>query len=264
MCWLGSISIGFAAGLPDNLFLISNLNFSCGCSSTSLDLMSWMRLCSFLLLQNGTREHTGSQSQIAHTSTNALTQTYCVSDMSAHKQMHKHSHAEAKAGFAIVKDVMELADICSSSACDCLVTEQAEDIYHPALSSKRQMTCPTPPPTPLRSFLLPPYHSCPTVYILSTTSPPSCYTHSLLLITIPLTSTAVSSSFFFHSHLMISPNTYSLFSLGEPAWPFFPSLAVFCLIFLCPLYSPPFIPPEAWTGLMHYCHLLTSSVSWLQ
>lgn len=136
----------------------------------------------------------------------------------------------SKRAFAIVKDVLELADICSSSVCDCLVTEQAEDIYHPALSSKRQMTCPTPPPTPLRSFLLPPYHSCPTLYILSTTSPPSCYTHSLLLITIPLTSTAVSSSFFFHSHLMISPNTYSSFSLGKPAWPSTVSSIPACLL----------------------------------
>lgn len=92
------MSTGFAAGLPDNLFLISDLNLSCGCRSTSLDLMSCMRLRSFLLLQNGTREHTGSQSQIAHASTNALTRTYCVSDMSPRKRMHKHSRRFCDSG----------------------------------------------------------------------------------------------------------------------------------------------------------------------
>ena len=46
------------------------------------------------------------------------------------------------------KDIFELGDICSTSICNCLVTERAEYIYHPASTAEEMTYPPTPPPTP--------------------------------------------------------------------------------------------------------------------
>lgn len=172
--------MSFVAELPDNL------NFSYRSSSPLLDLTSWIRLLSFLALHNCTHRHTRA----------------CVLDMAPTNQSTNRLTCGSE-------DMFELdTDICSTS-CDCLVTERAEDIYHPASSSERQMTSPTPPPTP------PQILSAASISQLLQSSPPL---HSL-------SSSSSSSSHLFYSILFFTLNNLLLSPpvLPSPLHPLFPS-----------------------------------------
>lgn len=102
------------------------------------------------------------------------------------------------------EDMFELdADICSTSW-DCLVTKRAEDIYHPASSSERQMTSPTPPPTPRQ--------------ILTAASILQLLQLSRSIHSISSSSSFLSYLFFTLNNLLLSPPM-----LPSPLHPLFPS-----------------------------------------
>lgn len=85
------------------------------------------------------------------------------------------------------KDILEVADICSLNVCDCLLSERGERTFITLLSPQKQMTSQHFYPHLLSFFSI--AYSCYMVHLsphflptLTPHPPPSCHTHSLLLV----------------------------------------------------------------------------------